>query len=149
MTRFATICLTFAVFFVAAGCGHIKTPAVAFTDDGEFLPQDVGKGLVRSPNPLIPDVPMPVGFKAVASQCSFQYNGSVRVVQHVYQGHAEPGDAAEFYQRTLPSNNWTLMDIQAIGDATVLRYTKGPELLRVTTKAGWAVSTITINIDTK
>jgi hypothetical protein len=134
---------------VAVGCSSIKTPAVAFTDDGEFLPQDVGKGLVRSPNPLIPDVPMPVGFKAVASQCFFQYDGSVRVVQHVYQGHAEPGDAAEFYQRTLPSNNWSMIDIQAVGEATVLRYTKGPEQLKITTRDGWAVSTITINIDSK
>ena len=149
MTRFATICLTLSTLLTAAGCSHIKTPAVAFTDDGELLAQDVGKGLVRSPNPLIPDVPMPVGFKAVASQCSFQYDGNVRVVQHVYQGHAEPGDAAEFYQRTLPSNNWKLVDIQALGGATMLRYTKGPELLRITAQDGWAVSTITINIDTK
>ncbi|MFK7790862.1 MAG: hypothetical protein AB8C95_15390 [Phycisphaeraceae bacterium] len=149
MTRLATICLTFAVLFITAGCSHIKTPAVAFTDDGEFLPQDVGEGLVRSPNPLIPDVPMPVGFKAVASQCSFQYDGNIRIVQHVYQGHAEPGDATEFYQRTLASNNWSLIDIQAVGNATVLRYTKGPEVLRITAKDGWAVSTITINIDSK
>lgn len=149
MTRFATICLTFAVLLAAVGCRHIKTPAVAFTDDGAFLPQDVGEGLVRSPNPLIPDVPMPVGFKAVGSQCFWQFDGNARVVQHVYQGHAEPGDAAEFYQRTLPSNNWALSDIEAVGEATVLRYTKGPELLKITAEDGWAVSTITINIDTK
>lgn len=148
MNRLATICLALTALF-AVGCSHIKTPAVAFNDDGEYLPQDVGEGLVRSPNPLIPDVPMPVGFKAVASQCSWQFDGNVRVVQHVYQGHAEPGDAAEFYQRTLPSNNWSLIDIQAVGDATVLRYSKGPELLQITAKDGWAVSTITINIDSK
>lgn len=149
MTRFATTCLAAAILLSAMGCSHVKTPAVAFNDDGQYLPQDVGKGLVKSPNPLIPDVPMPVGFKAVASQCFWQYNGSVREVNHVYQGHAEPGDAAEFYQRTLPSNNWALIDIQGIGDATVMRYTKGPEVLKITTKDGWAVSTITINIDSK
>lgn len=149
MTRFVTTCLTLFVLLAAAGCNSIKTPAVAFSDDGQYLPQDVGDGLVRSPNPLIPDVPMPVGFKAVASQSHWQFDGNVRVVQHVYQGHAEPGDAAEFYQRTLPSNKWSLIDIQAIGGSTVLRYAKGPEKLQITTKDGWAVSTVTINIDAK
>ncbi|MEM6504329.1 MAG: hypothetical protein AAF711_02560 [Planctomycetota bacterium] len=149
MTRFATICLALGMLLSGIGCSYIKTPAVAFNDDGEYLPQDVGEGLVKSPNPLIPDVPMPVGFKAVASQSYWQYNGNVREVNHVYQGHAEPGDAAEFYQRTLPSNNWSLVDIQGIGEATVLRYVKGPESLKITAKDGWAVSTITINIDAK
>jgi len=149
MPRLLTTCLALTVLFSTAGCNHIKTPAVAFSDDGDYLPQDVGDGLVKSPNPLIPDVPMPVGFKAVASQCFWEYNGSVRKVQHVYQGHAEPGDAAEFYQRTLPANDWTLVDIQGVGEATVLRYTKGPETLKITTKDGWAVSTIQINIDAK
>ena len=126
-----------------------QDPAVAFNDDGQYLPKDVGEGLVASPNPLIPDVPMPVGFKAVASQCHWQYDGNVRVVHHVYQGHADPGDAVEFYQRTLPSNKWSLVDMQSIGDSTVIRYNKGPESLKITTKDGWAVSTVTINIDTK
>lgn len=149
MNRVATICLAAVVLLSGIGCSYVKTPAVAFNDDGQYLPQDVGKGLVKSPNPLIPDVPMPVGFKAVASQCHWQYDGSVRVVQHVYQGHAEPGEATEFYQRTLASNNWAMIDIQAIGDTTVLRYAKGPETLKITAQDGWAVSTITINIDAK
>ena len=149
MTRIAIHSLTLLMLLTMAGCSYVKTPAVAFNDDGEYLPQDVGKGLVKSPNSLIPDVPMPVGFKAVASQCYWQFNGSVREVNHVYQGHAEPGDAAEFYQRTLQTYNWSLVDIQGIGDATVLRYVKGPEALKITTKDGWAVSTITINIDAK
>ena len=117
MNRHPLLMLTMLLMLTATGCSYVKTPAIAFNDDGQYLPQDVGEGLVASPNPLIPDVPMPVGFKAVASQCSWHYNGSVRVVQHVYQGHAEPGDAAEFYQRTLPSNKWSLIDIQAVGDA--------------------------------
>lgn len=149
MKPFATICLASMVLLGAVGCNYVKTPAVAFSDDGDYLPQDVGEGLVKSPNSLIPDVPMPVGFKAVSSQCFWRFNGNVREVQHVYQGHAEAGDAAEFYQRVLPSNNWALLDIQGVGDATVMRYTKGPERLKITTKDGWAVSTITINIDAK
>ncbi|MGB0767783.1 MAG: hypothetical protein ACPGYV_08740 [Phycisphaeraceae bacterium] len=146
MTRLVTAAIALTLALTGVGCGHIKTPAIAFNDDGDFLPQDVGEGLVVSPNPLIPDVPMPVGFKAVASQCRWQYDGQARVVHHVYQGHAEPGDASEFYQRTLPANNWSLVDMQAVGEATLLRYAKGPERLNITTKDGWAVSTIKIEI---
>lgn len=149
MTRFITTCLASLLLLAATGCSYVKTPVVAFNDDGQYLSKDVGEGLVSSPNPLIPDVPIAVGFKAVASQCHWQYDGNVRVVHHVYQGHAEAGDAVEFYQRTLPSHKWSLVDMQAIGDSTVLRYTKGPESLKITTKDGWAVSTVTINIDTK
>lgn len=149
MTRITTTCFALLLLLSATGCSYIKTPAVAFNDDGQYLPKDVGEGLVISPNPLIPDVPMPVGFKAVASQCFWQYDGNVRVVQHVYQGHAKPGDAITFYQRTLANHKWALMDIQAVGNSTVLRYTKGPEQLTITAKDGWAVSTVTINIDKK
>ncbi|MFN3168679.1 MAG: hypothetical protein ACE37H_16590 [Phycisphaeraceae bacterium] len=138
-----------AALLSAAGCSYVKTPVVAFSDDGEFLQQDVGDGLVASPNPLIPDVPMPVGFKAVASKSNWRYDGRVRVVNHVYQGHAKSGDAVEFYQRTLPDHNWTLVDMQSVGGATVLRYVKGPEQLAITTDQTWAVTTITIGIEAK
>ena len=48
----------------------MQTPMLAFTDDGQYLPRDVGQGLVVSPNPLIADVPIPVGFKAVSDASS-------------------------------------------------------------------------------
>lgn len=149
LKTFPVMLLAAAVLLPAVGCGHIKTPAVAFIDDGELLPKDVGNGLVASPNPLIPDVPMPVGFKAVASQSFWNYDGRVRVVHHVYQGHANSGEAVNFYQLTLPANNWTLIDMRAIGDATVMRYAKGPEKLSVSARDGWAVSTITIDIEAR
>ena len=146
VTRFVCYAIGSAALLCAVGCG-VQTPVVAFTDDGDFLPQDVGDGLVASPNPLIPDVPMPVGFKAVPSQSNWRYDGQVRVVNHVYQGHAKQGDAVEFYQRTLPDYNWTMTDMQSVGEATVMRYVKGPEQLAISTRQGWGVSTITINIE--
>ena len=149
MTRFTLLALALVLPLVSVGCSHIKTPVIAFNDDGEFLPQDVGEGLVAAPNPLIPDVPMPVGFKAVASQSNWRYDGRIRVVHHVYQGHADPGDAAEFYQRLLPADNWSMIDLQAVGESTVLRYAKGVEALTITTTDGWAVSTIKIEIGAK
>ena len=109
----------------------------------------MGQGLVVSNTPLIPDVPMPVGFKAVASQSGWNWNGQVRQVNHVYQGRSKVGDAAAFYQRTLPSNGWLLQDIQAVGDTTVLRYNKSIERMSITIDEGWSVTTLTINIDAR
>lgn len=147
MTRSTLAALALAALLLAsAGCG-LKTPAVAFTDDGEYLQRDVGEGLVASPNPLIPDVPMPVGFKAVASQSSWRYDGNVRVVHHVYQGHAKQGDAIEFYRTMLPDSHWTLVDIQSVGETSVQHYVKGPERLAVSTKHTWGVTTVTIDIE--
>ncbi len=151
MTRTTLYPLTLALLLLTAtGCSYVKTPVVAFSDDGQYLQKDVGKGLVADPNPLIPDVPMPVGFKAVASQSHWRFDGRVRVVHHVYQGHAKQGDAVEFYQRTLPDFQWTMVDIQSVGDATALRFVKGPEQMSVATSQGWSgVTTITIDIQGK
>jgi hypothetical protein len=149
MTRYRlpVFALALVALLPAVGC-NMKTPVVAFSD-GELLQKDVGDGLVASPNPLIPDVPMPVGFKAVPSKSNWRYDGRVRVVHHVYEGYAKQGDAVEFYQRTLPDHNWTLVDMQSIGGATVLRYVKGPEQLAITTDKSWGVTSITIDIEAK
>ena len=149
MARLSLTALLLSATLVGLGCSNVKTPVVAFSDDGEYLQKDVGEGLVVAPNPLIPDVPMPVGFKAVASQSHWRYDGRVRVVHHVYQGHAKQGDAVDFYQRTLPANHWTLVNMQGVGEATVLRYVKGPEQLAVTATHGWGVTTITIDIEAR
>lgn len=149
MTRLCLSTLALVTLICSAGCSYVKTPAVAFSDDGDYLPPDVGKGLVVAPNPLIPDVPMPVGFKAVPSQSFWRYDGQVRVVRHVYQGHCKQGEVVEFYQRVLPEHNWTLVDMQGVGESTVVRYAKGPENLAITAKHTWGVSTITIDIDAR
>lgn len=149
MKRLSRSAVAIALLLTLSACGHVKTPIVAFNDDGQYLPRDVGDGLVQSRTSLIPDVPMPVGFKAVASLSNWQYDGQVRVVNHVYQGHAKQGEAAAFYQRVLPANNWTPGDIEAVGETTMMRFTKGPERLVVTTEQSWSITTITIKISAR
>lgn len=149
MTSLCRAAVAIALTLSLCACGSVKTPVLAFNDDGQYLPRDVGSGLVMSQKSLIPDVPMPVGFKAVSSRSNWQYDGQVRVVNHVYQGHAEPGDAVAFYQRVLPLNQWTLVEIEGVGDTTVLRYTKGAERLAVTVNNGWGVATVTIKIEAR
>ncbi|RMH22350.1 MAG: hypothetical protein D6698_01275, partial [Gammaproteobacteria bacterium] len=57
-----------------------QVPVVAFTDDGQYLPQRVGPGLVADLDSPIPDVPMPIGFKPVISRCSSSFDGVARTV---------------------------------------------------------------------
>lgn len=146
MTRHSQLLLALTLLIAVTGCG-MKTPALAFSDDGAYLPRKVGQGLVASANPLIPDVPMPIGFKAVPSKSHWHYNGQIRTVTHVYQGHCEQGDALSFYREQLPDYNWTLDQIQTVADASVMYYNKGPERLTVTSTYAWGVATITIEID--
>lgn len=134
------------MLMVAAGCQHIKTPVVAFSDDGEYLQPTVGEGLVVDPDSYIPDVPMPVGFRAVASQCTSSFDGRVRTVHHVYQGHTRPGAAAAFYQDVLPDYAWEFVETRNVSDQTTLTYTKGAERLTVQTRHGMGVSTVTLQI---
>ena len=137
----ATALLTFA-----AGCQHIQTPFIAFSDDGQYLQPSVGDGLVADPASLIPDVPMPVGFRPVASQSTSSFDGQVRTVHHVYQGHAQAGAAAAFYQNTLPTHDWGWVDTQNIRNTTTSTYTKGAERLTLQTRFHLGVSTITVQI---
>lgn len=146
MTRLIQSILALVVLLPALGCSYVKTPAIAFSDDGDYLPQDVGRGLVASPESKIADVPMPIGFKPVGSKCSWAWDGRARVVRHVYQGHSKQGDVVEFYRRTLPGQGWALVDMQSISDSTVIRYTKGVEQMAITSERSWGVSTITIDI---
>lgn len=146
MIRLIQSALFFVVLLPALGCGYVKTPAIAFSDDGEYLPQDVGRGLVSSPDSKIADVPMPIGFKPVGSKCSWGWDGRARVVHHVYQGHSKQGDVVEFYQRTLSDHGWSMVDMQSISDSTVIRYSKGVEQMAITSERSWGVSTITIDI---
>lgn len=149
MNRLCRSAAAVVLLFTLSACSYVKTPVVAFSDDGQYLPRDVGDGLVQSRTPLIPDVPIPVGFKADRELSHWHYDGQVRVVNHVYQGHANPGEASAFYQRVLPSKGWTMLETQGVGDTTVLRYSKGPERLTITTDQGWGIATITINIDAR
>lgn len=142
-TRLILLC---AAAFLAAGCQHVKTPVLAFSDDGDYLPPAVGDGLVASPESYIPDVPMPVGFKAVASQCTSSFDGQVRTVYHVYQGHTRASAAAAFYQNVLPQHGWEFVDAQNVSNSATQNFTKGRERLTIESRHAYGVTTVTIDI---
>lgn len=136
------------------GCQHVKTPVIAFNDDGSYLGYRGGKGLVAKSDSPIPDVPMPVGFKAVVSRSSSTFDGMVRTVNHTYQGRGGYGDTVEFYRGQLPLHRWQLVSRVDQPDAsTSMTYTKGREQLEVYVRQGTlldrfdsSVTTIVVNI---
>ena len=142
--------LMLASLLLAGGCEDgPDLPRVPFTSEGSYLPGPAGSGAVASPDSPIPDVPMPVGFRPVASKSSSSMEGQARVVRHVYQGRSEPTDVVLMYRQHLPRQNWSYLGRESDDDgATVLRYTKGPEALRVRVVERGTLSTVTtVQID--
>ena len=145
MSKASLLFVVCATGFVG-GCSYIKTPVLAFSDNGDYLEPTVGDGLVASPESYIPDVPFPIGFKAVPSQCTSSFDGRVRTITHLYQGHAKLGETEQFYMTQLPRNDWRFTDSTSVGETTSTTYTKGAERLTVQTDHSYGVMTITIHI---
>jgi len=132
-----------------AGCQNVKTPVIAFTDDGDYLGYKGGKGLVASDESPIPDVPMPIGFKPVVSKSSSSFDGNVRTVNHVYQGRARHADAVAFYRNILPIYDWEFVSRSDQTDGSTIQYfTKGRESLEVFTRQGTLMQNIDSSVTT-
>lgn len=131
---------------LTGGCQIFKNPVMSFSDDGELLPNPVGDGLVVSPTPLIPDVPIPVGFKPVASKSSSAFNGQFRTVNHYYQGRAVRGQTYDFYRSYLPRNDWQFVGESAAEQWRTQTYTKGSEQLTLSVRHYNGVSSVDVRI---
>lgn len=118
-----------ALVLAVGGCGEFSGYR---SDDGQWLSRSSGPGMVaKTPSP-IPDVPMPVGFVAVAGRSSsFVTPAGVRMVTHTYQGLAEVDEAVRFYRRQLPLHGWTAVSEKMTGGVATLVCEKGPERLTV------------------
>lgn len=134
---------------LGVGCQRVKTPVIAFTDDGDYLGYKGGEGLVASAQSPIPDVPMPIGFKPVVSQSSSEFDGRVRQVHHVYQGRADHPDAVTFYRVGLPMHDWRFVRrVDQPDGSTTQSFTKGNESLEVLTRQGTLVRNIDSSVTT-
>jgi len=144
--------LTLLAVTVLAGCNQDPTrrvpfevPVVDWNDDGQYLPKRVGPGLVAREQSPIPDVPMPIGFKPVVSQCSSSFDGVARTVTHVYQGRSRTPETILFYRQQLPLQNWQVVDMQTHEDgSTSLHYMKGAETLGVRLSGRYNTATIEV-----
>ena len=134
---------------LCVGCQNVKTPVIAFTDDGDYLGYKGGKGLVAADESPIPDVPMPIGFKPVISKSSSSFDGVVRTVNHVYQGRARHADAVAFYRGILPIHGWQFISRSDQTDGSTIQYfSKGRESLEVFTQQGTLVKNLDSSVTT-
>ncbi|WP_428386262.1 hypothetical protein [Mucisphaera sp.] len=131
------------------GCGG--QPVYVYSDEGVLLPKQAGSGLVPRLEDawLIPDVPMPIGFQPVTSQCFSKTDGVMRTVTHVYQGRTHTSDAVKFYRQNLrdPELGWVFEGIGRTEDGVqILDYTKGPEAMQIRIVTELGLTTVQIDI---
>lgn len=130
MTQLRSIAWFTCLLLALLGCESI--PTATHSDDGQLLAPAPASGLVALVRSPIPDVPMPVGFVAVAARSNSTVNADgTRVVNHTYQGRATVADAVRFYRQQLPINQWQYVREQFDGTMTRMQFVKGPEELLV------------------
>lgn len=131
------------------GCqtAPVSVPPFGMSTDYQVLPGQPGRGLVADPNSPIPDVPKPIGFKPVVSQCSASSDGRARTVHHVYEGMGRSSEVVALYQRALPLEGWRFVGQRSGPEAgTVVSYTKGPEDLQIAASQSYRATTIVVDI---
>lgn len=155
MTTKALGCLAavlFAMFLAGCDANPVKrvpfqVPAVAWTDDGDYLPKRTGPGLVAMEQSPIPDVPMPIGFKPLRSESTSSFDGVSRTVTHIYQGRARTSETVLFYRQQLSLHGWVQVDKQVHEDGSrSLHYTKGSEALGIRLSERYGIATVEVYI---
>ena len=127
-----------------AGCSRLP----AFSEEGKWLSQPHGQGLVAKRDSPLPDVPVPIGFVALeARSVGYVTQDGVRMVRHIYQGRAGLADAVEFYRQELRHHGWRRLHEDNVGHIAAMRYVKGPESLIVRLSRRHTVVTLRLNIE--
>ena len=134
-----------AVAATGTACTQVKTkiPVVAYSDDGEYLEPQYGRGLVRNASAPLPDVPAPIGFKLVRSRSSAAFDGASRTLTHIYQGRARRGELLNYYREVLDESGWRRVGPQ---DAPILSYQNPTERLSLSVADDGKRATVTIVI---
>lgn len=136
MTRIAWMV---AVLVAVGGCALSNS-----TGSGRSAPDDKKKGsgsggaLFARAHPPIADLPVPYGFDLDEGRSRHWTVGSIRLVDHVYEGSADKFAVARFYRTQMPINRWELVrDVFAQGDI-ILDFDKGNERCHVViSEEGW------------
>jgi hypothetical protein len=134
------------LMLVAAGCTTDRgiLPAVAYSDDGAYLPLQLADGLVVDEASPLPDVPKPLRFVIVPSRSTASTDARARTVSHTYQGRADVDDLTNFYRNQLQNNGWTFLPGGDSGP--IFAATKNTEWVQVALSRAGGVSTVTVLI---
>ncbi len=88
-------------------------------------------GLVSVARPLVPDLPVPIGFKLAENISRSYESAGARFVDHTYIGRVDKVDAERFYRLHMPDADWTLRSSQMVRGVFLMRFEKGNELCEV------------------
>lgn len=128
---------------VSAGCtANINTGAAPSGGGG-----GAGKELQGQARTHMPDVPVPVGFKLVDDRSrSYKNNTGLRWVDYLYKGRKNKLDVIAFYEKQMPSYQWTPQLTQSVQGRTALDFTKEHERCRITVFGGGTFGSTYIHV---
>ncbi|MHC4563388.1 MAG: hypothetical protein ACYS8X_11510 [Planctomycetota bacterium] len=140
--RWTVVTLAVCVVVGLAGCAQNKS-----LEEGQTIDELGSEILLVSPDPQIPDVPLPLGFELVEGRSRHFSAGNSRYIDHLYKGSANKFSVARFYKDHMPESRWQKgPDLFAQGTVT-MRFTKGAEECHVViTGAGNMLSPTHISV---
>ena len=130
---------------LVVGCGDSRL--MQLSDDGRWLTAPMGPGLIAQEDSPIPDLPMPIGFIALADRSRVQSVGAQRYVLHVYQGQAPMEEALRFYRQQTKLHGWRWLGEQGRPPHQLLWYQKGSEQLTIQLDRVGNIVTVTVFIE--
>ena len=146
--KYATI-MTLCLIPLLTACSPTPISSlIGYSDDWQSLPQQTGPGLVADPTSPIPDVMMPIGFKAIPNKCTSKSDSVYRTANHTYQGRAKLTDLIRYFQAHLPDADWKMVNRldDPIRKTLILNWQKGLEDLQITLSKRASVSTVVVII---
>jgi len=125
-----------AAFLV--GCNQTNSSSSGTSRNGSKNGSSGSGALFAKAHPPIADLPVPFGFDLDEGRSRHWTVGSIRLVDHVYEGSADKFVVARFYRTQMPINRWELVrDVFAQGDI-ILDFDKGNERCHVViSESGW------------
>jgi len=125
-----------AAWMMSAGCSN--NAQVIDASSGAPRQVDPVQDLVGSARPLIPDVPVPIGFSLDESQSRNYTIGSGRIIDHTYRGRADKIAVKQFYERQMVVQRWSLVSAMFVtGDVTMDFEKENERCHIVITRGSW------------
>ncbi len=90
--------------------------------------------LVAQGQPTIADVPLPEGFYVAAERKSL--GGGARFADYRFKGRSDYFAVCRFYQRQMPSAQWTMVRDMSMDKSTSMEFDKGSERCSITVSKG-------------
>jgi hypothetical protein len=117
-----------ALSLAAVGC----TPSSSANNSGgSNAGGSVSPDLPALASPMVPDVPVPAGFKWDQGKSQNSATPGVRVISHIYKGSAEKFAVASFYRKQMPVSGWVLRADNFDQKIVTLEFEKEAESCRV------------------